>query len=117
MGTLLVNEGWITDHRLRSEVLRRCVSEQLCRTLQQISTTSAPPYQVILYQVGSGRVTIHVGPYDIPNLDLLKNKLSQYPEGTTFTLIQPASSADSQRLEQQVQAAFAEAHLSLTTKP
>ncbi len=86
---LLVNQGWITDDRLRSEVLKRCVGEQMCRTLQQVSATSGPPYQVILYQVGGGRVSIHVGPYEIPNLDLLKNKLSQYPAGTTFTLIPP----------------------------
>jgi hypothetical protein len=114
---LLVNQGWITDDRLRAEVLKRCVGEQMCRTLQQISTTPGPPYQVILYQMGSGGVSIHVGPYDIPNLDLLKNKLSQYPQGTTFTLIPPDSSADSQRLEQQVQSAFDEAQLPLIKKP
>lgn len=114
---LLVNQGWITDDRLRSEVLRRCVGELMCRTLQQIGAASGPPYPVILFQIGSDRVSIHVGPYEIPNLDLLKNKLSQYPEGTTFTLAQPESSADSRRLEQQVQSIFDEAHMTLISKP
>lgn len=65
--------------------------------------------------VGEGREIIQVGPYEIMNLDLLKAKLSQYPHETKFFLLQPAPSSDTQRLEQQVQSSFEEAHLTLTT--
>lgn len=112
---LLVNEGWITDAQLRTEVLKRCVGEQMCRNLQQTGFAPGPPYMVNVNPVGEGREIIQVGPYEIMNLDLLKAKLSQYPHETKFFLLQPAPSSDTQRLEQQVQSSFEEAHLTLTT--
>ncbi len=113
---LLVNQGWITDDKLRAEVLKRCVGEQICRALQQSYITEGPPYRVILFQ-REGKEDIRVGPYEIPNLELLKAKLSQYPRGTAFALIQPDSSGDIQRLEHQVTAVFDEAGMTLTKKP
>ena len=110
---LLVNEGWITDAQLRADVLKRCVGEQMCRTLQSIGETQGPPYMVNAIPIGEGREVIQIGPYEIMNLDLLKAKLSQYPRETNFFLLQPAPSSDSQHLEQQVQSAFEEAHLTL----
>jgi hypothetical protein len=110
---LLVNEGWITRAQLRADVLKRCVGEQMCNNLQQMGGTQGPPYMVNATATGEGREIIRVGPYEIMNLDLLKAKLSQYPHETNFFLLQPSPSADSQHLEQQVQSAFEEAHLTL----
>jgi hypothetical protein len=113
---LLVNQGWIADDKLRSEVLKRCVGERMCHALQPSYMTEGAPYQVHLYQ-RDGRQDIGVGANEIPNLDLLKAKLSQYPRGTTFALIQPDSSADMRRFEKQVRAVFENAGMTLAKKP
>jgi hypothetical protein len=113
---LLVNQGWIADDKLRAEVLKRCVGERMCRALQQGYMTEGPPYPVYLFQQ-DGRENIRVGPCEIPNLDLVKAKLSQYPRGTVFVLNQPDPSADMQRFALKVRAVFENAGMILTRKP
>lgn len=111
---LLVNQGWIADERLRAEVVKRCVGERMCSALKQVSIGESP-YPVMLFQQ-QGRENIRVGPCEIPNLDLVRAKLAQYPRGTAFALVQPDSSADMVAFEKQVQAVFDDAGMKLAKK-
>lgn len=114
--SLLVNQGWIADDQLRTEVLQRCVGDQMCHTLQQLAGTARSPYAVNLFQ-SDGQESIHVGPYQIPTLTLLQAKLSQYPPGTDFVLTSTDLSSDDQLFKQRVQAAFEKAGMTLTIQP
>lgn len=104
--------GWITDDALRSEVVKRCVGEQMCRLLEQVTASAAEPLAVSLFQSGAMR-SIHVGAYEIPNLELLKTKLAQFPEGSAFVFVGTDGSDDGRRFAEQVRAVFAAAGMAL----
>ena len=111
---LLVNQGWMADDHLRSQVLSRCVGEQMRLMLEQAANASKTPYMVMVTRAGDGRGSVQVGPYEIPNLDLLKAKLSQFPRGTEFNLVEPDRSGDAVSFGEKVRAVFDEAGMRLT---
>lgn len=49
---LIANQGWLADKKLISQVLERCVGEQMCTRLKQLAASSNPPYRVGLYRSG-----------------------------------------------------------------
>ena len=114
---LIAGQGWLADPALISAVLQRCVGEQMCTQLQQIAATAGPPYNVTLYRSGENQ-NHQIAQYTEKSLDLLEEKLQQYPKGTHFTLIPGSpSTADQQSLEQEAATLFAKHGMMLGSTP
>lgn len=114
---LIAGQGWLADPALISAVLQRCAGEQMCIQLQQIAATAGPPYNVTLYRSGENQ-NYQIAQYTEKSLDLLEEKLQQYPKGTHFTLIPGSpSTADQQSLEQEAVALFARHGMMLESTP
>lgn len=111
---LIANQGWLADASLISRVLNRCVGEQMCGQLKSIIAISAgPPYHVTLYR--SGTTENHqVAQYSEKSLDLLAEKVAQFPKGTTFDLI-PSSpqTGDQKALEDEARMIFTKSGMKL----
>jgi hypothetical protein len=114
---LIAGQGWLADPPLVSAVLQRCVGEQMCTQLRQIAATAGPPYNVTLYQSGENQ-NHQIAQYTEKSLDLLEEKLQQYPKGTNFHLIpgSPAT-ADQKSIEQGAATLFAKHGMKLESAP
>ena len=110
---LLANQGWIPDAQLSAEVLKLCVGEQVCQTVQGLAQETPKPVPVNFTSYVGG-FFLNVGHFQVHSLRQLGDKLSQYPQGTQFTLAPVAPTSDDRLLAQKVQAAFQEAGLTLT---
>jgi hypothetical protein len=89
----------------------------MCTQLQQIAATAGPPYNVTLYRSGENQ-NHQIAQYTEKSLDLLEEKLQQYPKGTHFTLIPGSpSTADQQSLEQEAATLFAKHGMMLGSTP
>lgn len=115
--TLIGGQGWLADPALISAVLQRCVGVQMCTQLQQFAATAGPPYNVTLYKSGENQ-NHQIAQYTEKSIDLLEEKLQQYPKGTKFTLIpgSPAT-ADQKSLEQEAATVFAKHGMKLESTP
>jgi len=114
---LIAGQGWFADPALISAVLERCAGEQMCIQLQQMAATAGPPYNVTLYRSGENQ-NYEIAQYTEKSLDLLEEKLQQYPKGTRFTLLPGSpSSADQQSLEQEAVKLFAKHGMMLESTP
>jgi len=116
---LIANQGWLADQDLISRVLRRCVGEQMCKTLNDIARAATHPYQVILPDATdpSGvhvKQSYNVAQYSPMSRELLEAKIKQYPPETKFVLLSVWSSTEDQRkLEGEIQAIFEKNGMSL----
>ena len=89
----------------------------MCIQLQQMAATAGPPYNVTLYRSGENQ-NYEIAQYTEKSLDLLEEKLQQYPKGTRFTLLPGSpSSADQQSLEQEAVKLFAKHGMMLESTP
>jgi hypothetical protein len=115
--TLIGGQGWLADPALISAVLQRCVGEQICTQLQQFAATAGPPYNVTLYKSGENQ-NHQIAQYTEKSIDLLEEKLGQYPKGTKFTLISGSpATADQKSLEQEAATVFAKHGMKLESTP
>ena len=114
---LIAGQGWLADPALVSAVLQRCTGEQMCMQIQQMAATAGPPYNVTLYRSGENQ-NHQIAQYTEKSLDLLEEKLQQYPKGTHFTLIPGSpSTADQQSLEHEAASLFAKHGMKLESTP
>lgn len=114
---LIAGQGWLADPALISAVLQRCAGEQMCTQIEQMAAIAGPPYNVTLYRSGENQ-NHQIAQYTEKSLDLLEEKLQQYPKGTHFTLIPGSpSTADQQSLEQEVSRLFAKHGMKLESTP
>jgi hypothetical protein len=103
---LIANQGWLADSNLISRVLQRCVGDQICRQLKQIAATAGPPYNVTLYRSGISE-NYQIAQYSAKSLDLLEDKVNQFPKGTAFVLkADSRQTGDSKKLEEEVELIF-----------
>ena len=110
---LIANQGWLADDHLVAETVRMCVGVQVCQQAQQLAALASPPHHVTLYQSPSSE-TYQVAQYAAKSMELLDEKLAQYPKGTAFVLT-PSSlrNADQEALEKEAQELFKRNGLSL----
>ncbi len=111
---LLANQGWIPDQTLRAEVLARSVTEFMRTQLEQSATLGPPSYRVNVSQF-EGRLSIQIGPYNIPSFDLLEAKLAQFPLGTVFSVTPLVPGSDGERLTAKAKAIFDRAGMQATS--
>lgn len=116
---LIANQGWFADRHLISGVLRRCVGKEMCKELNDVVRSAAPPYEVLLPDTTNPlgiRVvqSYNVAQYSPMSRDLLEAKITQYPPGTKFVLRRAWPVTEDQRkLEDEVQAIFENNGMSL----
>ena len=110
---LISNQGWLSDKELISQVLNRCVGEQMCTQLKQLAASADAPYRVSLYR--SGRTENDtIAQYSEKNEDLLQEKLDQFPRGTSFIMMSDSTqSEEQQNFESHIRALFEKAGMSL----
>lgn len=87
--TLIENQGWLASPDLISQVLERCVGEQMCTQLKQIADqakSGSGPYPISAYRSGRNE-NYQVAQYNPKSLELLEAKIAQFPRGTKFSLI------------------------------
>ena len=106
---LIENQGWLATPGLISRVLELCVGGQVCTESERIADQSKAgpgPYPVLVYRSGRNEM-YHVAQYNPTSLELLEEKIEQFPRGTRFSLI-PTSpqNRDQMQLEDQVQELF-----------
>jgi hypothetical protein len=106
---LIENQGWLATPGSISRVLELCVAEQVCTESERIADQSKAgpePYPVSAYRSGRNE-SYHVAQYNPTSLELLEEKIAQFPRGTRFSLI-PTSpqNRDQMQLEDQVQKLF-----------
>ena len=89
----------------------------MCTQLRQFAATAGPPYNVTLYKSGENQ-NHQIAQYTEKSIDLLEEKLQQYPKGTNFTLIpgSPAT-ADQKSLEHEAASVFAKHGMKLESTP
>jgi hypothetical protein len=99
---LISGQGWLADAALIAQVKKGCVTEQVCQQVQQIDQLADSSRNVVV-----NRNNYSVAQYNPKSLDLLIEKIKQYPQGTTFQLIPNSpQDHDQQLLEQQSQTLF-----------
>ncbi|MGI4829352.1 MAG: hypothetical protein ACRYFU_14340 [Janthinobacterium lividum] len=110
---LIANQGWLADKELIAQVLSRCVGEQMCTKLRQLTASADQPYHVRLYR--QGRTENHtIAQYSEKSEALLQVKLTQFPSGTTFILDPDPFPADGQiAFEEHSKMLFKKAGMSL----
>ncbi len=92
---LIANQAWLADQEFISQVLNRCVGEQMCTRLKQLAALSNAPYRVRLYR--SGRRENHtIAQYTEKSEALLRAKIAQFPRGTSFVLVSDAFPSEEQ---------------------
>lgn len=115
-GALLANQGWLADQELISRVVRRCAGKEMCKALNDLAGSAAPPYLVTLPDVPSfsGVESFNVAQYTPMSRELLAAKIRQYPRGTKFVLsrVGPVSE-DQRKLEEEIRVIFEKNGMSL----
>ena len=113
---LIANQGWLADKELISQVLARCVGEQMCNQLKRLAATANPPYQVRLYRLGRSENDT-VAQYSEKSEALLQAKIAQFPRGTTFSLKSDQAVSDAQKaLDDHARELFKKAGMILTVE-
>jgi hypothetical protein len=93
---IATGKGWLTDlaklQRLTATSKAPAIQHELDKHLKM---WRQPPLPLRLYSCAP-RFDAHVAQYQLSSLDALKEKLSQFPRGTTFVLSPPFAEADQQ---------------------
>jgi hypothetical protein len=116
---LLANQGWIADQALISRVLERCIGKEMCKNLNDLARSAAPPYLVTLPDASNplglnGLGSYNLAQYSPMSRDLLAAKIRQYPPGTKFVISRVGPVSEEQRkLEDEIQVIFEKNGMSL----
>jgi hypothetical protein len=93
---IAIGKGWLTDEaklqRLAAISKVHAIQEELGSYLK---TWRQPPLPLTIHSCAQ-RLDANVAQYQLSSLDALKEKLSQFPAGTTFVLSPPFDEADRQ---------------------
>lgn len=82
----LASPGWSTAQEAGPQ-LQGCVGEQVCRTAKQMASQVGPgPYTLIVLPESESGPTFIVAQYQIKSIELLDEKVAQFPKGTRFVL-------------------------------
>jgi len=114
---LIANQGWVADKNLIARVVKMCVGQQVCSQVQQIAASAGPPYHVTVYRNASSE-NYQVGQYSAKSMELLDQKVAQYPKGTIFQLIPTTpQNRDQTALESEAREIFQRNGMSLEAAP
>ncbi len=114
---LIAGHGWLADPALISAVLQGCMGEQMCTALKQTAAAAGPPYRVMVSRQGE-RQNYQVAQYTEKSIELLEEKLRQYPRGTNFVLVSNLPTTEDQKtLEREAAAVFAKCGMKLEPAP
>ncbi|MGB7846497.1 MAG: hypothetical protein WBL63_12845 [Candidatus Acidiferrum sp.] len=104
---LIANQGWLADDGLISRVLQLCVGKQMCDQVKQTAESAkAKPFFVSAFKRGSLQ-NFQIAQYSAKSLELLDEKIAQFPRGSKFVLADsPPNTEDQRHLEDQVKALF-----------
>jgi hypothetical protein len=106
---LIENQGWLATPSSISRVLELCVGGQVCTESERIADQSKAgpgPYPVSAFRSGRNEI-YQVAQYHPTSLELLEEKIAQFPRGTRFSLISTSpQNRDQMQLEDQVQELF-----------
>ena len=78
-------QAWFAGPEKLATLASFCVSRGGCQRVQQIIQASTATPVINVFSSAEGRYSATVNQYRVDSLDSLKQKLVQYPEGTTFT--------------------------------
>lgn len=115
---LLANQGWLADENSIAEIVKGCVYEQVCQQVKYaLSSSAGPPYAVSLFSNGASE-NYTVAGYSCKSLRLLEEKVSQFPKGTKFRLMESGLQAfDRPSLLEEAQLIFKRAGMLLELVP
>ena len=103
---LIANQGWLSDPKLITEVLSRCIGEQMCWELKNLASLATSSPQVSL-NAPAPYDGYRIGQYSCKSMELFEAKLAQFPTGTRFKLVRQFPQTGNQlKLEQEAQALF-----------
>ncbi len=120
---LLSNQGFFADAELIALVMKRCVGEEMRGTLQTTANRATPPYDVVVLDpstlLGPGWAQPgSVAQYAPMSMQLLDEKVGQFPPGSKFILSRIGiGSSDGRLLREEVHAIFARHHFTLEDAP
>ena len=110
---MIANQGWLADAALINRVIARCPGEGTRNYLRNVKNLSRSPYEVNLPDTGETmgfevQLGFNVAQYRPRTLELLDEKIRQFPAGTTFVMgpIVDNDSFDGQKLEATVRELF-----------
>lgn len=115
---LIANQGWLADDKSIAEVTNGCVIEQVCQQVKYVlSAATGPPYAVSLFSNGASE-NYMVAQYACKSLRLLEEKVSQFPRGTKFRLMESAlQTFDKNSLRDEAKRIFKSAGMQLEIVP
>ncbi len=101
---LLANQGWLASEKLIQSTIANCVGDQVCQQVNQLAERARTmPHSISAYKHGHTE-NYEIAQYSAKSLELLDDKIDQFPKGSRFSLIKRSPQTDDQKnLEEKVQ--------------
>ena len=101
---LLANQGWLASEKLIQSTIANCVGDQMCQQLNQLAERARTmPHSISAYKQGRSE-NYEIAQYSAKSLELLDDKMDQFPKGSRFSMIKSNPQTEEQKkLEDSVQ--------------